>query len=142
MDNNKLTDIELDILVILIKHMSAKEIQDRLERNMFSGKERPYVERFLPYKIEEERNAPVTMYHKRKSPKGKTFKACEVSVLEKKGWVKSPDKFSEGIISKIKRIITKPIWEFWFKEWKWILGFIVTLITLYIAYLKLTLSNK
>ncbi|MFH1994682.1 MAG: hypothetical protein ABIJ24_03175 [Nitrospinota bacterium] len=135
-----ITEIGLDAIAIRIMGMSAKEIQYCLDRNMFSARERPYFEEYLPHKIEEERNAPVTMYHRRKATDGKIFKAYEVSTL-KKGWVDSPDKFSEGIISKIKRIIINPIWVFWCKEYKWILGFIATLIALYLTYIKLTTTK-
>lgn len=112
MDNNELTDIELDALVILIRNMSAKEIQDRLERNKFSAKVRPYVEEFLPHKIEEERNAPITMYHRRKAPESKIFKAYELATL-KKGWVDSPDKFKKGIKDKIIFITKLLIFLLW-----------------------------
>ena len=139
--SEKLTEIELDTLVIRIRDMSAKDLQNDLKRNMFSTKEQPYVEEYLQYKIEEERNAPTHMFHRRKALDGKIFKAYEVTALEKKGWVDSPKKFKKEIRDKFTDFKTV-LFSFWLKEWKWILGFIVTLITLYIAYLKLTLSNK
>lgn len=114
MTDNKLNDNELDVLVIRTQNMSAADLQDALKRNIFSTKEVPYIEGYLQHKLEEERNAPVTMYHRRKAPEGKVFKAYEMPVLEKKGWVDSPDKFKEGIKSKIKRII-KAIWNFLLK---------------------------
>ena len=131
----KLTEKELDILVIRIQHMSAKDLQNALKHHMFSTKENPYIEGYLQHKIEEERNAPTYMYHRRKAPEGKIFKAYEVPAL-KKGWVDSPIKFKKTIKDKIIDI-KNIFFAFWCKEWKWILGFIVTIITLYIAYLKL-----
>jgi hypothetical protein len=132
-----MNDLELDALTLRLTNSNSKEIKDNLLHGRYKSEEVPYITGYLPYKIEEERNASVTMFHRRKAPEGKIFKAYEVSTL-KKGWVDSPDKFSEGIISKIKRIIIKPIWVFWCKEYKWILGFIVMLITLYLTYIKLT----
>lgn len=98
--SEKLTEIELDTLVIRIRDMSAKDLQNALKRNMFSTKEQPYIEGYLQYKIKEERNAPTHMFHRRKAPDGKIFKTYEVPALEKKGWVDSPTKFKKDIRDK------------------------------------------
>jgi len=138
--SKNMNDIELDALVIRLQNKSAKDIQDDLKRNIFSAKEKPYIEGYLKHKIEEERNAPTHMYHRRKAPEGKTFKAYEVPALEKKGWVDSPSKIKKDVRDKFIDI-TKWIYAFWCKEYKWILGVIITLIGLYIAYLKLITVN-
>jgi hypothetical protein len=140
MTDNKLNDNELDVLVIRLQHMNAKEIQYCLDRNMFSAKERPYIEGYLPRKIEEERNTPVILYHRRKAPEGKIFKTYEVRALEMKGWVDSPSKIKKDARDKIIDIM-KWIYAFWCKEYKWILGFIVIIISLYLTYLKLTINK-
>jgi len=131
MTNNKLNDKELDILVIRVQHMSATDLQDALKRNIFNTKEVPYIEGYLQHKIEEERNAPVTMYHRRKAPDGKIFKAFEVPAL-KKGWVDSPDKFKESINEKIC-ILIKSSLPFLKKHWQFIVRSLVILIAAIIA---------
>lgn len=138
MEDNK---INLDVLVIRIGNSTSNQLKADLLRNAFTSDQIPYVEAWIKKLEEDERNAPVTMYHRRKAPNGKVFKAYELPALEKKGWVDSQEKFKEGIISKIKKLIKvviKSVWAFWCKEYKWILGFIVTLIALYLTYLKLT----
>jgi len=137
----KMNEIDIDALAIRLQNTSAKEIKENLLHNRYDIKEVPYIEGYLKIKIEEEKNAPTYMYHRRKAPEGKIFKVYEVPALEKKGWVDSPAKFKEGIKDKFIKF-NSILFDFWCKEWKWILGFIVTLITLYIAYLKLITLNK
>ncbi|OGP41521.1 MAG: hypothetical protein A2022_10170 [Deltaproteobacteria bacterium GWF2_42_12] len=134
-----MNDIELDALTIRLVNSSSKEIKDNLLHGRYKSEEIPYVEGYLPHKIEEERNAPVTLYHRRKAPEGKIFKAYEVSTL-KKSWVDSPSKIKKDIRDKLGNVM-KTIFAFWCKEYKWILGFILTTIALYLTYIKLT-TNK
>ena len=108
MTDNKLNNTELDILVIRTQHLSSAELQDALKRSVFSIKEVPYIEGYIPHKIEEERNAPVTLYHHSKAPDGKIFKTYEIPLLEKKGWVDTPNKFRKSIIiTKAKSLLLK-----------------------------------
>ena len=138
--SKNMNDIKLDALAIRLQTSSIKEIKDNLLHNIYDIKEVPYIEGYLQLRIEEERNAPTYMYHRRKAPEGKIFKAYEVPELEKKGWVDSPAKFKKGIKDKIIDI-KNILFAFWCKEWKWILGFILAIITLYITYLKLKITN-
>jgi hypothetical protein len=135
-----MNDLKLDALIILLHASSSEDIKDNLLHGRYNSEEEPYAKEYLPLKIEEERNKPIKMYHRSKSPDGKIFKAYEVPSL-KKSWVNSPTKFKESIINKIIRIIIKPIWIFWCKEYKWLLGFIVILIGLYLTYLKVILNK-
>lgn len=133
---DKLTDSELDILIVRTRKSSAKELQRDLVNNAFSERERPYIEGYIPIKIKEERNTPIKLYHRRKAPTGRNFKAYEEPELKLNGWVDDPWLFEKDFRDKLidfKNILV----VFWCKEYKWILGFIVTLIALYLAYLKL-----
>jgi hypothetical protein len=134
---DKLTDIELHTLTTRVMNTSVKELQRDLHNNAFSEKERPYIERYLAQTIQEERNVPIKLYHRRKAPNGKMFKAYEVPVLESKGWVDSPSKIKKDARDKCIDVLNS-IYTFWCKEYKWILGVILSAITLYLAYLKLT----
>lgn len=132
----KFTDSELDILFFRTKNCSAKELRRDLNNNAFSERERPYIEGFIRHKIKEERNTPIKLYHRRKAPTGRIFKAYEKRELELNGWVVSPLFYREDFRDKLNYFKYKLV-VFWCKEYKWILGFIVTLIALYLAYLKL-----
>lgn len=131
------SDINLDALVIRISNSTSKRLKDDLLSNVFSTQEIPYIEAMIKKLEEDEKNALITLYHRRKAPTGKTFKTYELPML-KRGWVDSPSKFNEGHLNKIKRVIIKPIWKFWRKEYKWLLGYIAIILSLYLAYLKIT----
>jgi len=75
------------------------------------------------------------MYHEVKAPKGVIFPASEVPGLERQGWVDTPAKFGKGL--RIKNIV----FSFLAKEYKWILGISLTIIGLYLAYLKLQIAR-
>ncbi len=122
-----MNDIELDALIIRLQSASIKEIQNNLLRNIYNSKEVPYIEGYLKYRIEEERNKPVKMYHRRKAIEGKTFKTYEVPVLEKKGWVDSPVKFQESIGDRVEKVSTV-LWHFWLRRWPILLPIIVSVI--------------
>jgi len=76
------------------------------------------------------------MYHEIEAPKGKIFSASEVPTLERQGWVDTPTKFGVGFRSKSRKIITK-VSGFLVLEYKWVIGILLTIIALYLAYLKL-----
>jgi len=121
-------NFNLDALVIRIRNTTSRKLKEELLRNAFSTQEIPYVEAWIKRLEEEERIAPVTLYHRRKAPDGKIFKAFEVPTLEKKGWLDSPDKFKKGIISKIRNLIKriiKSLWTFWLRHWPILLPIIV-----------------
>ena len=123
-----MNDLELDALTIRLVNSSSKEIKDNLLHGRYKSEEVPYIEGYLPYKIEEERNIPVTMYHRRKAPEGTTFKAYEVPAIEKKGWVDSPVKFKKGIRECSQRIV-KIFSQFWLLHWKFIIVALIALIS-------------
>jgi hypothetical protein len=104
-DNN----INLDALIIRIGNSTSTQLKADLLRNAFSAQQMPYVEAWIKQLEEKERNAPVTLYHRRKAPSGKIFKAYELPLLEKKGWVDSPTKFKENIFIRIIGICKKLI---------------------------------
>ena len=72
----------------------------------------------------------VTMYHETEAPNGMLVSNLQVEHLESKGWVDCPSKF------KIYKPNNKLI-ELLSVEWKWFAGAILTIIGLYLAYLKL-----
>ena len=137
-DTEKINEkLELDTLIIRYRSSSIQELKKCLESGLLESWKIPYIEELIEQKENEAINAPTFMYHRSKAPKGQVFKAHEALTLERKGWVDSPAKFREGFFEKIYRLVIGPLFKFWCKEYKWILGFIATLITLYLAYLKI-----
>jgi hypothetical protein len=131
--------IDLDAFVIRFGNASIEEIKAVLQYHKPEDWETSYLEAWLHHKEEEAKNKPILLYHCRKAPEGKLFKAYEVPALEKKGWVDSPDKFREGIICKIRNLIKriiKSLWTFWSKHWPILLPIIVAffgiIVTLFI----------
>jgi len=76
------------------------------------------------------------VFHETIKPEGKIVLSNETKNLYKKGWVDTPAKFGKGWRSRSVNFIAL-IKSFLKKEWKWTLGFIVSLSALLLAYLKL-----
>jgi len=89
--------------------------------------------------IAKDPKARTYVYHQIKSPDGKVVSAEEAETLYRKGWVDTPAKFGRGLTGRYHSFVQLlgRIPLFLRKEWKWLLGFIVSLLGLYIAYLKL-----
>ena len=128
---NELTDLELDALVIRVGNSSAKQLQRDLYNNVFNERQKPYIEAFVVHKIKEERNEPIKLYHRRKASDGETFKAHETFALMRDGWVDSPSKFEKDTRDKIADV-SKTVFAFCRKEYKWIVGTILFIIYLYL----------
>lgn len=97
-------NLKLDALVIRLRGANSEQLTRDLRLHGFYDWQIPYVEAWIERLKEEERNAPIVLYHRRKSPTGKTFKAYEAPDLEKKGWVDSPEKFRETLWQKLREI--------------------------------------
>lgn len=76
------------------------------------------------------------VYHEVKAPSGVVVPASEARKLYKKGWVDTPAKFGKGIRSKSRRII-KALSRFWLSHWKWLIGILISIISLYLTYLQI-----
>ena len=101
---------------------------------VFSRRKIPLIKEWIRLK-EEEVDNPTFMYHEFEEPKGRIFKASEVQLLEKSGWVDSSAKFGKGFKSRTRRSInTAKI--FWLAHWKWIIGTILAIVGLAIAWTK------
>ena len=79
------------------------------------------------------------VYHQIKSPEGKVVDSKEAEVLYRQGWVDTPAKFGKGFRGRYYSFLqfTELIPPFLRVEWKWLLGFIVSIVSLCIAYMKL-----
>jgi len=120
------------VLIAELEEDGLAKVKENLRHNRYSPPWKIlYVEDWI-----KEKEAPTYLYHELKAPTGHFFKAHEVAKLKKQGWVDSPTKFGKSSKSKATRLKITVV-AFWKKEWKWILGFIATIIVLYIVYLLL-----
>lgn len=84
-------------------------------------------------------NNETWIYHQIKAPKGKVVLSSEADEYYKKGWVDTPAKYGKGIRGRIYSILMlrHPVTIFLKSEWKWLFGTAISIVALYIAFLKL-----
>ena len=122
---------KVEILINKLISTELEKVKENLRHGRYSSWKVPYVEEFI-----EKTEAPTVMYHEVLAPSGETFKAHECKKLERDGWVDTPAKYGKGIRSKARKIKNLLVF-FIAKEWKWILGFLISVVGLWIAFLKL-----
>ncbi len=108
-------DIKLDALIIILKNSTIKNLKESLQRGSFDALEIPYVEAWIK---EKEKEPKRTLINIRNLLKNQLNKITKASIF-------------------IKSSIMVPLFRFWCKEYKWILGSILTLIGLYLTYLMI-----
>lgn len=106
-----------------LEQAGVDEVRKKLAMGSYAQHKKPIIKEWLRRK-EEEQNAQTWRYHEFEAPKGKIFRASEVPLLEKKGWVDTPAKFGKGFRSRSRRIL-KTLLSFWAQHWKWIIGAVV-----------------
>jgi len=116
---NKLTNLELDALIIRIRDKSVKQLNIDLHNNLFSEKQIPYVEGYIQEKIKEERKAAINLQRTGKAQDVKIHDTwvyhalCDAKIVKspvaqklyKEGWTDSPAKVFNGYRGKWYKLI-------------------------------------
>lgn len=128
---NEINKTDIDVLAIRFGNASIEQLRNDLQYGNLEAWQVTLVEELLRYKEEEAKNKPTLLYHRRKAPEGKTFKAYEVPAFEKKGWVDSTAKFKKNIRDKLY-ILIKSSLQFFKKHWKFITKLIAAILAVLI----------
>ena len=122
----------------LIEKLEAgglEKAKENLRYGRYSSWKVPHIEDWIKEK-ERLKNAPTFMYHETKAQKGQIFKAHEVPILKKEGWLESPAEFGKGIRGKYYRCISlySGAIDFYKKHWKVIVPLTITIIIALIGF--------